>query len=459
MSEETSKAEERTVAPDSVAAANGGPSEAPKRSPEERESFRSGIFGDMIKGTPAENRPEHDLEGFYYDYEDEDESVDAHAESEEDQATVAEDAEETLEESEEEAEASEEAEIESDEFEDLEEDKVTVLTYGEKEVKIPNDAVFEVVVDGKPQEVTFQEIKNGISGEKALAQRFSALDIEKKQVGEIINDWNNNRGQFMDLMSDGKAVEALNVVFQNAGYSPDVAFASLFEELLPYYSEYAKLSEPDRMAWMEKTRAERHRLQLDAANQQLNQVQAEKEQLIQIRQAQQTYGMDDATFAAMHDALLREMQSGTLPQKEMSAQLVGEYYLLATQESWATQALAAVKPELANDKDAVLQVVTSVRNMTGQGYAITEEDVREVVKEVYGLPAKVNKSKKVAKVLDKKKHPDGKPQPKPKSTKSRSARGPAGKAPKHWMDALANDLSKDSQIERQAALKKWRDKA
>lgn len=442
----------------SVADQNGGSSKMPSRSAEERAAWQSEIFRGVAEGNQKDTGREYKSDGGFY--LDEDESMDeeeASASSEDEVEIEDQDVEES-ESDEEHLEEESEDVTESDSIE-LDESECTTCMFGDQEIVVPNNATFEIKVDGELQEVTFEEIKNGISGQKAIQQRFSIINEDRKQMEQLLSNWNTNKNQFFDFMNEGKAVEALNVVFTEAGYSTDVAFATLFEELLPYYEKYAVMSDQDRMAWTEKMRAERHRLQLDTTRSELQMLQAEKEQLQRMRKVQETTGLDDGTFAELHSALKEEIANGTLSLKEsdITPELIVEYGEILKQEAWIGQALSEAKLEGDNLVGAYQDIMATVNARRRRGVEMTEESVKKLVHDIYGLPAKVDKAKKVTKVLKKKGH-RGTPEGRPSKVGDQSARG-HGKAPKHWMDAFTNDIdTAKTPQERRERMNKWKNK-
>src|SRR3990167_4184922 len=79
-----------------------------------------------------------------------------------------------------------------------------MFTHGGVEYKLPLDAEIEVKVDGEIQKVKISDFQSGISGQKAIAQKFSLLDAERKALQKETAVWNDGVTQVQRLAEEGK---------------------------------------------------------------------------------------------------------------------------------------------------------------------------------------------------------------------------------------------------------------
>jgi len=359
-----------------------------------------------------------------------------------------EDAEADSQESEESDELAEGEELEASD-EELEEsgesrDDIIIATVegedGAESIEIPKDAKITVKVDGEEQEISIQEFANGISGQKAIAQKFSALNGEQKAFESRLQNWNDTSAKAAELMKENKAVEAIEHVAQMMGHDPQLLFTSLFEEITPVLNQYADLSQQERDVWVQDLKNKKAEFQARSAQEELSKLQAAQEQQTRVRSVQEAYGLDEATFTHAYHALEAEMEAGSMQKQPITPELVGQYSVLVTFEGYAEEALKGTAHE--GDKGAVNQILQVVSQLAQAGQEVTAQTVKDIVSEALGREKQIEKSKSVNKSLKKKgvkpKAKDGK-----KPAKQVNRKDPTDR-PKHWMERALDELESGS---------------
>ena len=302
----------------------------------------------------------------------------------------------------EESEDEDSTEVEAEEeAEDLPVDGLTFKS-GDKDIVIPKDAKITVPVDGVPTEITLQDFANGISGQQALQKRFSALDNERRNVERQFKIWEDNVAQYQQIKQTKGRLAGLDYLLATAGMSSKQELNGVLEELAPLLQDYMRLTPEQRAQRNAAAQAERHQLELDAANREAQQLKEQKEAEYRIRQVQSTYNLDDASFAEFYYALESEMQSGTLATRPITPELVGQYKTLREREGWAQQALVEVAPNYAQDPQAVSRLTSMLIEAEKHGHAPNFETMHQLTTEVYGPLANVGKSKDLNQSLKKK---------------------------------------------------------
>lgn len=308
------------------------------------------------------------------------------------------------------------------EVEEVETARVNTLkfTSGEQEFEVPEDAEIEIKVDGEVQKVSLKEVRNGLSGQQAIAKRFSALDAKTKAVEQREAYFEQSKGRMKELLEAGKPADAMAFVFKEVGISPEAAFVQMFDQVLPQLKQYMDLTPQQRELYQQKLNVEKSRMEAESARTEAARLRTEKEQLKQVRDVQKTYGLTDGDFAYLYDSMQKEMSAGTLAKKEITPKLVGDYYNLLQKESWASNALKDVDPTLAKDHRTITQVVDAVNQLVRQGYKVDANDVKDIVNEAFGAPKVVQQTP-----AQKVKNQHGNV----KTTK-----------PKNWLQAMMSDL-------------------
>ena len=334
-----------------------------------------------------------------------------------------------------------------------EEVESAVFIHNDNEFSIPLDAVVEVKVDGEIQEVPMKEVLNGISGQRALAQRFTALDAEKKDFQTRIDEWNEGEALVRQNFESGNVVEALDVMFTKAGYNSEEVMMKFFDQIAEPLETYMNLPPEQKQAWAAQVQAERNRLKYEQVAQERDTLQAKEEQLKQVRQVQRQYGLDDAAFAELYYKLQSDMEQGIIGKREITAGLVGKYHEVLTREGWVIDTLNSVDPALAKDQDVVADVFSAVAHL-GAREQLTEEKVKDLIHEAYGQPAKVQKAKAVSKVLRKKGSPKAtKKAGKSRTVKNKSHRGAGPEKPKHFLEQIIDDYDSAKTAEERRKVK------
>lgn len=327
---------------------------------------------------------------------------------------------------------------------------------GEEVFRVPRDAEIEIKVDGELQKISLKDFQSGISGQKAIAQKFSALDQERKTLESKMANWNQGEQEFRQQMENGKIVEALDGIFERAGMNTEAVMAQFFQQIAQPLEAYMKLTPEKQAIWAEQVKAEKNRLQYEKVRADNERMQAEQQQLQQVRQVQAQYGMDDATFADLYHKLGQEMEAGTLSKQDITAELVGQYSVLLQRETWAGEALRGVDAKLADDPSVVQEVLSALSSIGSKGQPITQQDVLDLVNKVYGRSAQAAKSQQVNEVLQKK------GQTLPNETQhvpGKSHRGAAGERPRHFLERMNADFSAaKSAQDRRNMINNWKNK-
>jgi hypothetical protein len=288
-----------------------------------------------------------------------------------------------------------------------------------------------------------------LSGQKAIAQRFTALDAERKTLENRKLAIDTAEEHLHKMMSEGNVSGALDYLFDAMGYNSQEVYMHLIQDLSPMLQQYQSLTPEQQQTWAAQMKAERHRIELDKLRNQQSQLQAQQEQLAEVKRVQEIVGLDDATFAQRFDELAQEMEKGYIKQQDITAELVGNYHILRERQEWTSEALQQVRPDLAQDASLINDVLRVIsKTFDAQNKPVGKEDVEAIIAKAYGKPALKEKSEKVHQALVKKGNPVAKKITN-SNPKSKSLREPTSH--KHFLEA-AREMTPEQFVK---ALDKW----
>ena len=315
---------------------------------------------------------------------------------------------------------------------------------------IPKGSKIKVKIDGEDALVDIQEVLNGISGQKALSRRFSELDRERKMLETEYGRRAELMQQMGSLMSQNKVVEALELAFVSEGYNPALAITGLFRQIAPFMEQYAQLPVEKRQEWVRDLDGKRQQLEYQSVQGKAARLQAERDQYMQIVNVQQNLGLDDGTYLALHNALVREREAGTMPGGNAlpRPQDVAHYCGILKSEIAVKEAITQVNPEAAKDTRYISDLAAQIRDLQRRGYDITSDLIMDAARTYYGNLGQTN-PQQLTKALQKKGAV-----PVQKAMKKANSR--TGAPARHWMEGFMQDMdSANDETAVKEVFKKW----
>jgi hypothetical protein len=97
--------------------------------------------------------------------------------------------------------------------------------------EMPDDTKIMAKVDGELQEITLKEFKNGISGEKAIAKRFSEYDRKEKEFESQMNQVNEYINDLGNTIRNASVLEGVSRIAELTGAAPHMVKEALIQEL------------------------------------------------------------------------------------------------------------------------------------------------------------------------------------------------------------------------------------
>lgn len=279
-------------------------------------------------------------------------------------------------------------------------DEAPVKTFkiknGEHEVELRSDAPFEVKIDGKIEKVKLQDLLTGYSGQASLQRKFQEYKTQKdtfeKERGEI--DYAINH--ITTLIGEGKTKNAIQYLAEAIGADPLETWKSLNQNFKGEFEKFQNLS-PEEL----KSRELQDELDFYKERQELARTKETQEKTLReveswIKRVQQTNGIDDQTFAKLHDELEK---TGSFTADQITPDLVAQYHQALTLDARANSLLESVKasPETrAQDVQNLKDILADPKNKD-----LSEEDIKLIVEEAYGDKTLKRLSKKINKLEQK----------------------------------------------------------
>lgn len=254
--------------------------------------------------------------------------------------------------------------------------KVYKFKSGESELELTPDGLIEVMVDGKPAPIQFQELVNNYAGKVAWEKRFSELDRDRKGFYADRDSIVTTLNQFHRLaVQDGDPIAALRFVAKALGGDPEAVEQQYLERSEKFAAEMAgKSPEEIRAIRAEQRLAARAKLdKAESESQQDAQMRADLE--ARVSKVLETTGYQPEDFRQGYEDLKAH------GVKEITPEKVGEYLSEVKAMSAIGEALSEVAPSLEGQK---LQKAMSDLRDQQKKYDLSNEDLKDIAKQVYG---------------------------------------------------------------------------
>lgn len=286
-------------------------------------------------------------------------------------------------------------EADSEEMEDaIEEYKKLLGKFNDEEMEIAAETLFKHKVDGEDVDVSLQDLLNNYSGKVSYDKKFQEFSESKKEFNEykdtydndinLINKYINN---FATRLKEKDAMGALSYFAEFSGMEPHTFKRQLLEQLSP---------EIERMAQLNPEQIENERLaqenaylqkQQESEEERRHQEQSQSELLNEIKQLQEAHNISDADFQSAYQELVDGEFDG-----DITPGIVAEYYMHSAAFAKSEEVLSQINPDLIKNDE----IVESLQKVVIENPSFDNDDLLEIVKEVYGSAQK-EASKSVSK--------------------------------------------------------------
>jgi hypothetical protein len=291
---------------------------------------------------------------------------------------------------------------ESEEAEEVKEIKKLLGKFGEEEMELAAETLFKHKVDGEDVDVSLQELLNNYSGKVSYDKKFQEFSESKKEFDDykvtydkdidLINGYIND---FAEKLKSNDAMGALSYFAEFSGMEPHTFKRQLLDQLAPEIERMSLLS-PEQIE-NERLAQENNYLQQQQESEanKRQQEQSQGELLSEIKRLQEAHSISDDEFQGAYQELVDGNFDG-----EITPEIVAEYYVHSAAFSKSEAILDQVNPDLVNND----QIVESLQKVVVENPSFDDNDLLEIVQEVYGSSKKQASkavSKKVAQAAPK----------------------------------------------------------
>lgn len=299
---------------------------------------------------------------------------------------------------------SEEEEASEEEIE--EEIKKLIAKLGDEDLEIAANASFKHKVDGEEVDVELQELLNNYSGKVSYDKKFQEFSTSKKEFDDYKTQYDSDIeaittyvNTFKEKMSSDTPMEALNYFAEFSGMKPHEFQRQLINAMIPEVNRVSQMSAAEYKN--EYLKAENSYLQRtqESENARLQAEQSRSELQSEIKQVQEAHNMTEEAFLESFQELKESDYEG-----EITPQAVAEYHVHSQAFSRAEGILSEVNQNLVNDN----KIVESLQKVIVENPSFDNDDLMDIVQEVYGNVKKQSSakvSKKVAKPSKKQSNP------------------------------------------------------
>ena len=286
-----------------------------------------------------------------------------------------------------------------------EEIKYKVGSFKDITQEIAEDTKFTHKVDGEEVEVTLKDLMENYAGKVPYDKRFNELNISKKEYEQSKKSYeeekeyiNNYIGEFAEKMRKGEAVEALGFLAEFAGMKPFEFKQQLIQSITPEIDRRRQLT-PDQISNEQLQEENKYLEQLrETEKAQAGAQQTRRELENRIANLQQTHNISDDDFDQGYEELAQ-----TNLKDNLSPELVVDYLRHKEAFTKADTIINEVQPSLSSNEF----VVEAVEKIIFDNPDFSDEDIKEVVAEIYG-----SEQKKASKAVSKKMQSKSEKQPK-----------------------------------------------
>ena len=258
--------------------------------------------------------------------------------------------------------------------------------------ELGDDATVKVKVDGELQEISLKEFKNGISGSKAIAQKFNELDRAKKEYETEISAVNEYVNTFGEKMRQGDTMGALEYLGSFSGMGPHQIRQQLINGLLPEIERLNSLSQSEIDLEYQRAETDYIKQQRESEQQRYQQEQAQAELHSKITEVRDSLSIEDAEW----EAAIASLDERLPADQQITPELVGQEVQMFRAYDRAESVIGQIDENLLNDTniEILMDTITDYPHFT-------EEELIDLCKEAFGVAQESLVEEKISKQVKK----------------------------------------------------------
>jgi len=287
----------------------------------------------------------------------------------------------------------------------------SVKTYkvrnGDNEMDLRSDTKLEVIVDGKKEQVSVQELINNHSGKENWGRKFQELDKQQKTFQSSKKALEDGIQHMVEL-SKTDALKSLEYFYEVTGQNGRELMKQVKDQILKYAEEFAKLSPQEREKREMDDELQYQRSKVSKYEAERAREAQEAELSNRIQATQNKYNLDKQTFVSRYEELVKLKSEGHFAG-EVTPETVGEYHQYVVMDETVREVLNEVNPEM-EDKQGAFKDLYDVWVKNPE---LTKAEITAIAHNVFGAQVQKKLAAKVKKTL-----PRGQTQSAPAKSKS-----------------------------------------
>lgn len=253
---------------------------------------------------------------------------------------------------------------------------------GEAEVSIPSDLKIQVKINGKDEDVTFEELRNEYSGKVAWSRKYNELDKERKTFYTEKGQLNSGLKDIHKMATTGNPQGAIFKIAEAIGAEPVKVWKDLVEQI---NAVMGVKPDPEAMKAQEKDWELNYlkgKNETEKANGLRQQELAQTE--TEVKAIQETHQVDNQTFVKAYDELCEEANKKGIDVNTITPAMVGEYIEITKIYDGADWIL---QTELKDREDAK-KIYQEVIGIWRTQPKTSKEEMLDIVKRAFPAQAK-----------------------------------------------------------------------
>lgn len=222
--------------------------------------------------------------------------------------------------------------------------------------ELDDDATIMAKVDGELQEISIKEFKNGISGEKAIAKRFSEYDVKEKEFNRQMNEVNEYINDLGTTMKSSSVLEGVSKIGELTGMPAYQIKEALIKELLPEIEARYTMDETELALKYKEQENEYLKNKTESDNATYKAEQAQRELESQVTSIREAHNINDEEWNTSFSKL-----DETLPKDQIiTPELVADHVNFSRAETRAESLMKSFDESYLSNSEIMDAFVDSV---------------------------------------------------------------------------------------------------
>lgn len=289
--------------------------------------------------------------------------------------------------SEEELEASDENEEPETAEEDAESDEYIIArAKNGKGVKVSKEALVDLKVDGKIEQVTVQEAINRASGAIALDRKHTelgreraALIKEREKFEEETQLTNDNLSALQEIAQNGTPEDFVQYYGALTGKDPGALLEKIISNAIDYAQRFSAMTDTERMLYNENRKYKFQQNLQKITQQRVAKKQAFDQERATVESALTSDGLSFKDFLEAAKDVRQQIEKGTL-QGQYSALDIVEYAGWLKTDTSVKEGISSVNKALLGDVEFVNRVTRAIhKTQQADGERMSPVEIRKFV--------------------------------------------------------------------------------